>query len=658
MGDLNMPTMTLDHPKKLNHHDELKRVILMPRVHDTETDAYAWIKRDLKEKGWDVRNPARHPHGEVYTQNEVFNHQELGTQLGRDQPENVVKITEHDFWVIEAKRSHTQLQQALNQAKGYANNINRSDSIKAVIISGVAGNEYDGYITKSVFFDGTDFRLITINRREVTGLLQREVAKRIVRENEPNLEDIPIDKALFLYKAEKINAILHLGAINKNYRARVMAALLLSLIDETPPNRNNPPTILIDEINSRARRVLTLQGKGNFADFIRIALPPTEDNHAKFRNALVQTMQELDSLEIRSAMNSGTDVLGEFYEVFLKYGNGAKEIGIVLTPRHITKFAAEVVNVTLQDIVYDPTCGTGGFLVAALDYVKRNSNETQLNRFKQYNVFGIDQEPEVVALALVNMIFRGDGKTNITEGNCFQKKLKSEVIDGHPSATYVSLEESNENQEPVTKVLMNPPFALKTSDEKEYKFVDHALKQMQDGGIFFSVLPSSIMIKGGKVLAWRRQLLQHNTLLAVITFPPDLFYPIGQHTIGVFIKKGIPHPSSQNVFWIRAINDGLLKKKGRRLPNLRASNDLERIKNSLKSFIINPQIEIENIQEFQKASPIDLSDRHLELVPEAHLSSRVPTITDIEDGMENLIRQSVAYMIKSRRENAFNGQND
>ena len=657
MGNRRVTTLLI-HPKKLNRHDELKRAILMPRNHDTETDAYAWIKRDLKEKGWDVRNPSRHPQGAVYTQNEVFSHQELGSQLGRDQPENVVKITESDFWVIEAKRSHTQLRQALNQAMRYATNINRSNTIKAVIISGVAGNEYDGYITKSMFFDGSEFRSITINGKEVSGLLQKEVARRIVRDNEPNLEDIPIDKALFLSKAEKINEILHLGAINKNNRARVMAALLLSLVDETSPNRDSPPTVLIDEINSRARRVLTLQGKGNFSDFISIALPPTEDNHRKFRNALVKTLQELDSLEIRSAMNSGTDVLGEFYEVFLKYGNGAKEIGIVLTPRHITKFAAEVVNVTRQDIIYDPTCGTGGFLVAALDYVKKNSNEDQLNTFKQHNVFGIDQEPEVVALALVNMIFRGDGKTNITEGNCFHKKLKSEVIDGQPSATYIPAEESNEGQLPVKKVLMNPPFALKTSDEKEYKFVNHALEQMQDGGILFSVLPSSIMIKRGKVLAWRKQLLRSNTLVAVITFPPDLFYPIGQHTIGVFIKKGIPHPNEQNVFWIRAINDGLLKKKGRRLPNRRATNDLERIKNNLKSFILNPEIRIENIAEFHKACPIDVTDRNLELVPEAYLDSRIPDVSDIEDGVENLVRQSVAYIIKSRRENGLNDQNN
>src|SRR5207245_5520459 len=133
----------------------------------------------------------------------------------------------------------------------------------------------------------------------------------------------------------------------------------------------------------------------------------TEDNHIKFKTALVRTLQELNNLNIRSAMNSGTDVLGKFYEVFLKYGNGAKEIGIVLTPRHITKFAVDVLGITDRDVVYDPTCGTGGFLVAAFDEVKRNHSEVLVNRFKENNLFGVEQEPEVVALAIVNMIFRG-----------------------------------------------------------------------------------------------------------------------------------------------------------------------------------------------------------------------------------------------------------
>ncbi|MGI9071934.1 MAG: HsdM family class I SAM-dependent methyltransferase [Bryobacteraceae bacterium] len=171
-------------------------------------------------------------------------------------------------------------------------------------------------------------------------------------------------------------------------------------------------------------------------------------------------------------MNSGTDVLGKFYEVFLKYGNGAKEIGIVLTPRHITRFAVEAMGVGIQDVVYDPTCGTGGFLVAAFDHVKRKSNPTQLERFKENNLYGVEQEAEVVALAIVNMIFRGDGKNNIIEGSCFQKNIAQ---DEHGKIKY-SARSPFEKQLAVTKVLMNPPFALKASDEKEFKFVDQAAK--------------------------------------------------------------------------------------------------------------------------------------------------------------------------------------
>ena len=58
-------------------------------------------------------------------------------------------------------------------------------------------------------------------------------------------------------------------------------------------------------------------------------------------------------------------------------------------------------------------------LVAALDYVKRRAAGAQVDRFKQHGIFGVEQESGVVALAVVNMIFRGDGKNNIREGNCF-----------------------------------------------------------------------------------------------------------------------------------------------------------------------------------------------------------------------------------------------
>ena len=579
-----------------------------------------------------------------------FSHEELKKCLGKDQPENVIKLNETDFWIIEAKRNHNLLQTALDEAEDYAQKINQSQSIKAKIVSGVAGNEYDGYMTKTKFcYYDNNFKPITMNGKEVSGLLQKTVAERILRENKPNLEDVPIDKSLFISKAEKINEILHLGAINKKYKATVMASLLLSLIDDTPPNRNSAVSVLIDEINIRARRILKKHEKGNFADFIKISLPPTEDNYKKFRNALVLTLQELDSLNIRSAMNSGTDVLGEFYEVFLKYGNDAKEIGIVLTPRHITNFAAEVLNVNTQDIVYDPTCGTGGFLVAALDHIRKNFSHKEVERFKQNNLIGIDQDPDVLALAFVNMIFRGDGKTHIIEGNCFHKYLNSISKNGIATAEFVD----NDYQDripPVTKVLMNPPFALKRSDEKEYRFIDSALKQMRDGGILFSVLAYSTMVKPREFLPWRKQLLKNNSLLSIITFPEDLFYPIGVVTVGLFIRKGIPHPNEQNVLWIRALNDGLRKSKGKRLPNNKVPNNLKEIKELLKSFLVSPSSNIQNINKFQKACPIDFSDKLLELVPENYLDEEPPQMEEIAAGVEQLIRDTAAYFVKTKRE--------
>lgn len=622
------------------------------RPRNTEVDAYLFIKENLKALGWNVRNPDRFPNGQVYTQNECLGHPEIQKYLEQEKPENVIKLSESAFWVIEAKREHRQIEQAVEEAIDYAKKVNQSKSIKIKIISGVAGNEADSYSIKSRFFNNREFLPIKINGKEISGLIPPDIARRLLETNNPEIEDFQVDENLFISKAEKINSILHLGAINKNYRARVMAGLLLSIVDETPPNIDASPTVLIQDINTRAKNVLQRQGKPEFFEHIRIALPSTPDNHNKFKRAMVQTLQELNNLNIRSAMNSGTDVLGRFYEVFLKYGNGAKEIGIVLTPRHITRFATEAVNVNLRDIVLDPTCGTGGFLVSAFDYIKRDANESQVNRFKQNNLFGIEQEPEVVALAVVNMIFRGDGKNNLIEGNCFAKWLVPATNNGVPTANYSDTPPS-EGSQVITKVLMNPPFALKSSDEKEYKFVDHALKQMSDGGVLLSILPNSNLVKSGGYLEWRNELLRKNTLLGVVTFPEDLFYPIGILTVGIFIKKGIPHPRDQKVVWMRALNDGLLKSKGKRLPNPRATNDFEKIKPILKAFINDQDIRIENVVEFQKAEVIDFNDPTLELIPEAYLDERKPTKEDIVNDLDTTVRETISFLVGSNRERDF-----
>ena len=617
----------------------------------SEVDAYVFIKENLKLLGWDTRNPARNPAGQVYTQNECFACVPIKAALGLDKPENIVKVTETVYWVIEAKRTQKQLAQAVREAEDYAKSINAAGQVHALFVSGVAGNETDGYLIRTKFLHDGKFEAITFNGKDVSSLISPEVTRSVLATGH-HIKDVPVDEKLFLSKAERINQILHLGAINKDYRARVMAALLLALVDETPPNVDAKPIVLIKDINARAEEVLRSQSKEEFYEYVKLSLPAAKDNHIKFKAAIVQTIQELQNLNIRSAMNSGTDVLGKFYEVFLKYGNGAKEIGIVLTPRHITQFAVDALNVTERDVIFDPCCGTGGFLIAAFDYVKRNANAAQIDRFKQNNLFGVDQESAVVSLAIVNMIFRGDGKNNIIEGNSFRQNLIRKSRNGALSARYASSAPTGD-QAVVSRVLMNPPFALKTSDEKEFRFVDHALKQMEDGGLLFSVLPYSALVKSGEYQEWRKNLLTGNTLLSVVTFPPDLFYPVSVHTVGIFIRKGVPHPKSQNVLWLRAINDGLAKSKGKRLPDRAAGNDYPRLTPLLKAFIQNPEHPIRNTLQLQKACPIDFNDPLLELVAENYLDQAPPSDNELTVGMEAVLRDTVSYIVRAGKEHKW-----
>jgi len=619
---------------------------------DSEVHAYAFIKDKLKNREWDIRNPERTPLGQVWTQNECLSNPEIKRLLGLQKPENIVKISETLLWVFESKRSHAELSKALSEAEGYARQLNKSKRLKVQFITGVAGNDIDSFLMRTCYLMDNTYVPVTINGVAITGFLSPADCQTLLDRGSPNLDNVPVDETLFHLRATHINEILHLGAVNPHHRANVMAALLLSMIGGTEPNVNErDPSVLIQDINTRAESVLRQQKKPEFADQIRIAPPAAKDNHVKFRQALVDTLQELRDLNIRSAMNSGSDVLGTFYEVFIKYANWAQDLGIVLTPRHITRWAADVMDVQVNDIVYDPTCGTGGFLVAAFDYVKQRANKTQIEKFKQNGLFGIEQDSGIAALAIVNMIFRGDGKNNIIEANCLAKHLSPYINRGAPSAKWAT---APSDEPPVTKVMMNPPFALPSSEDKEYKFVEQALRQMQDGKILFSILPYPSMVKGGGYKGWRKNLLlPHNTLLAVVTFPGDLFYPISMPAVGIFVQKGIPHRKGQHVLWVRAATDGFVKSKKKRLRSQRERDDLSAVAAELRAFIANPSRRVAGSPQLIKSGPIDADDKDLELVPEVYLDETAPSQSEILDNLDSTVRELISNLIEAKHEAQF-----
>ena len=614
---------------------------------NSEVDAYSYIKEELEKLGWIVKNPARVIEGEVYKQNEGLSNESLKEVLVRDMPEAIIKLNECDFWIIESKRDKKEINKAVEEAKQYADKVNKSKKIKCLIISGVAGNDTDGYSVVNQYLKYAKWETILFNGKSKDTLLSKQQVQYIISNKTIDYKDFPdFPEEKYISSAEKINEILHNAGINKNKRARFIAGLILSLtLNEEIDLRIERVKLLVDNINNLIKSKLEDVGKGNYYDFIKLEVPPSKENHIKYRQAIIDTLKELQTLDIKNAMASGRDILGNFYEKFLKYGNGAKEIGIVLTPRHITKFGVEVLDVKNNDYVLDPACGTGGFLVSAFDYVKSNSNEKQIEKFKNYNIFGIDQDDEVITLALVNMIFRGDGRGNMGEGNCFQKNLiKNPKNGGGEETGKYEPRKGNENKNPiVTKVLMNPPFALKKGEEKEYKFVDYALSQMEDGGLLFVILPSPIMFKGQKVRGWRKEMLKNNTLKAVIKLPEDLFYPIGVVTSAVILQKGISHNFKKDVFWGR-LEDGYIKKKG--VMKKRSEGNIETIKSLVKDFLNGSTTLRASVPKLYSIEPI-LNDKDLECAPEYYLKEVKHSDKEIIDGMKHSYLNLVNHLINN-----------
>ena len=619
---------------------------------DSEVDAYSYIRNELENLGWIVRNPARVESGEVYKQNECLAHKDISEAFGTKRPEAVVKLNEVEFWVIESKRTKKEIDNALEEAKEYyAKRINDKNKIKCIIATGLAGNDTDGYTIINQYLHNGKWETILFNGKPKDTLLSKEQVSYLLTNKTPNWQEFPdFPEEKYFISAERINEILHNAGVNKNKRARFIAGLILSLStgEEIKLSITNTE-LLVKNINNLIEQKLKEVKKFNFYPFINLEVPPSEENHNKYRQAIIDTLKELQTLDIKNAMASGNDVLGKFYEKFLKYGNGAKEIGIVLTPRQITEFATEVLDVKYNDYVLDPTCGTGGFLVSAFDYVKRNANEKQIDKFKNYNIFGIEQDDEVVALALVNMIFRGDGRNNMSEGNCFQKNILKTNQGQYETGKYEK-REGSENKNPViTRVLMNPPFALKKGDEKESHFIDYALSQMQDGGILFAIVPISVMVEGsGK--NWRKELLKNNSILSVVTFPEDLFNPSASvGTIGIFLKKGIAHDlDKQKVYFARITHDGYKMKKGKRIRNSNVPDMTLDFKEELKAFMINPNLNFKDIPEIKKICLLDKNDKTFELIPENYVDSRIPSLREIEKGVEDLIKSCACYIIKNK----------
>lgn len=582
----------------------------------SETQSYAWIKDKLKRFGWATRNPSRNERGEVYTQHECSQHDEIKKNLDGGVPEFVLKISARDFCIVEAKPHPKEIKQALKEAQDYANQINnQSKQISAPIAIGVAGSDDDGYEVETTYFDTakSKWRRVLIEGKPLHRLPKKPECERIISQKSAELARPEFTTREIVELSALINRRLHKAKVTKEKRAPTIAVLLSALSSHPDLKLQADANIFIDDINTRAKKIFEISNKLHLWNQIHL-VAPSEDN-AAYADALDDVIRYLHEADIVSA-TPDADVLGQFFENFLRYGNTSKDIGIVLTPRHICWLAAEALNISHTDLLYDPALGTGGFLIAAYNRVKSKSTPTDAVNFAKNRIFGCEQNGPVATLAFINMFFRGDGKHNLRNATCFGARLAGASVSAKTARFKEGSEFGKKEHLAATRVLMNPPFALKQDDEKEYRFVDHALAQLQDNGLLFAVLPSSVMYSQ-EFHWWRQQILAHHTLQSVILFPNDLFYPVAVESVGVFIKKSIPH-ENEKVLWVRLDNDGFSKWKGFRVERKGSHwrDALSGLGEALRKWCTDGKQspDVTGYYEFKKI-------RGTELIPQAHLGT-------------------------------------
>lgn len=243
-------------------------------------------------------------------------------------------------------------------------------------------------------------------------------------------------------------------------------------------------------------------------------------------------------------IHSAEDYLGRFYGEFMSYSGGdGQTLGIVLTPRHIVELFCELIDIKPTDSVFDPCCGTAGFLISAMHHMLQKANrDSEKYNIRKNQLHGLEMQPYMFAIATTNMILRGDGKSNLEQED-FLKQNPSKL----------QLKGCNIG-------MMNPPYSQgsKTNPKLyEISFTEHLLDSITAEGKAIVIVPQSSMTgKTKEEQAIKENILRKHTLEGVITLNKNTFYGVGTNPCIAIFSTGIPHGKEKIVKFINFENDG------------------------------------------------------------------------------------------------------
>ena len=233
-----------------------------------------------------------------------------------------------------------------------------------------------------------------------------------------------------------------------------------------------------------------------------------------------------------------------YADLLLKMGEKNSDGGQFFTPREVIRAMVHTINPSLGQTVYDPCCGTGGFLAVAYEHIAQTLGQapssTDLDKLKHDTFFGREKENLVFPIALANLVLHGIDQPNLWHGNALTKR-----------ATYAALFHQAPAQFDV--ILTNPPFGGKEGKEAQKNFafetgstqvlfVQDILGELAPGGTCGIVLDEGLLFRTNEsaFVETKRKLLDECDLWAIVSLPGGVFSTAGAgvKTNLLFFTKG------------------------------------------------------------------------------------------------------------------------
>ena len=412
---------------------------------------------------------------------------------------------------------------AENGALHYAQEILKKTFFKKVFAFGCSGDEKHHKI-RPIYVDNLNYKLLhevenfeNFSEANIDRYYKEQVCGETPVET-LELEDI-LKKSVDLHEA-----LRNYGQLGDSEKPLVVSAILLALKEDS----FSVDSLTGDTLKTDGQKIFDALS----THMIRVKVQPeTKKEQILNQFTIIKDRTLLNSLDDRLektplkyfteylkenilasvVTNSTEDVLGRFYGEFIRYSGGdGQSLGVVLTPHHITQLFCDLIDIKPTDLVFDPCCGTGGFLVAAMHNMLEQANPDEREPIMKDRIFGIEIREDMFSIATTNMILRGDGKSNLICGD-FLKRSVSDL-----------------RKQNYTVGFMNPPYSQSkgkdTSHLSEIRFIKHLLDGMADEGRCVVIVPQSTMVgKTNEDKLVREKILEKHTLEGVITLNKETF---------------------------------------------------------------------------------------------------------------------------------------